>query len=91
MTIVVMSKKRIHSLIVLLTVSVTISCGGLNRELSEAERLLETDPLKADSLLSSISVPESKRMRALYAILRQQFRGILRFYSAAARYELPIR
>lgn len=67
-----MSKNRIHSLIVLLTVSVSISCGGLNRELSEAERLLETDPLKADSLLSSISVPESKRMRALYAILRTQ-------------------
>ena len=72
MTIAVMSKIRIHSLIMLLTVLATVSCGGRNRELSEVERLLETDPLKADSLLSSIPSPESKRTRALYAVLRTQ-------------------
>ena len=36
------------------------------------ERLLETNPAQADSLLSTMAVPDGKRMWALYAILRTQ-------------------
>ena len=49
-----------------------VSCGGHYRMLTEAERLLETNPAQADSLLSTIPVPEGRRMRALYAVLRTQ-------------------
>ena len=49
-----------------------VSCGGHYRMLNQAERLLETNPAQADSLLRTIPVPEGRRMRALYAVLRTQ-------------------
>ena len=49
-----------------LTVLVALSCGGHKRELAQVERLLETNPAQADSLLSTIGVPDGKRMQALY-------------------------
>lgn len=67
-----MSKIRIYSSIVLLSVLTAVSCGGKYQVLSEVERLLETDPAQADSLLSAIPLPDGKRMRAWYAILRTQ-------------------
>ena len=48
------------------------SCGGYKHELAQVERLLETNPIYADSLLGTINMPDGKRMRALYAILRTQ-------------------
>ncbi|MBO7112266.1 MAG: hypothetical protein J6W18_10000 [Bacteroidaceae bacterium] len=67
-----MSKIRIYSSIVLLSVLNAVSCGGQYQGLSEVEMLLETNPAKADSLLSTIPLPDEKRMRAWYAILRTQ-------------------
>lgn len=49
-----------------------VSCGGYYGELAQVERLLETNPVQADSLLGTIGIPEGKRMQALYAILRTQ-------------------
>ncbi len=56
----------------LLTAMAAVSCGGHYRMLNQAERLLETNPAQADSLLRTIPVPEGRRMRALYAVLRTQ-------------------
>lgn len=67
-----MSKIRIYSSIVLLSVLTAVSCGGQYQGLSEVEMLLETNPAKADSLLSTIPLPDGKRMRAWYAILCTQ-------------------
>jgi hypothetical protein len=49
-----------------------VSCGGHYHMLNQVERLLETNPAQADSMLRTIPVPEGKRMRALYAVLRTQ-------------------
>ena len=57
---------------VLLTAMAAVSCSGHYRMLTEAERLLETNPAQADSLLGTIPVPEGKRMQALYAVIRTQ-------------------
>ncbi|MBO7589515.1 MAG: tetratricopeptide repeat protein [Bacteroidaceae bacterium] len=58
--------------VMLVYVAALMSCGGSNGRLAEVERLLETDPVRADSLLSTFPVPESRKGRALYAILRTQ-------------------
>lgn len=58
--------------IVLLTAMAAVSCGGHYRMLTEAERLLETNPAQADTMLNSIQMPQGKRMRALYVVLRTQ-------------------
>lgn len=50
----------------------TVSCGGPQPELAQVERLLETNPAQADSLLCTISMPKGKRAKALYAILSTQ-------------------
>ena len=42
------------------------------RELARIEQIMETDPAKADSLLSVIPEPAKARQRALYAILKTQ-------------------
>ena len=47
-----------------------VGCG--NRELLQAERLLETDVKAADSILSSMPMPTSRRDRAWYAVLKTQ-------------------
>ena len=57
---------------VMLITAGLMSCGGPNGGLAEVERLLETDPVRADSLLSTFPVPDSRKGRALYAILRTQ-------------------
>ena len=67
-----MSKIRFFNSLLLLTVLAAVSCGGRHSELAQVERLLETNPAQADSLLGTISIPDGKRMRALYAILRTQ-------------------
>jgi len=64
--------KRVFSSIMWLVVVATVSCGGHRHELAQVERLLETNPTKADSLLGTIGMPEGKRDKALYAILRTQ-------------------
>ena len=65
-----MNKIRI---IILWLIALTIvSCGRHYGELAQVERLLETNPAQADSLLSTIGQPEGKRMQALYAILKTQ-------------------
>ncbi len=56
----------------LLTAMAAVSCGGHYHMLNQVERLLETNPAQADSMLRTIPVPEGKRMRALYAVLRTQ-------------------
>ena len=58
--------------VVLVAVAALISCGGPGGRLAEVERLLETDPVRADSLLGTVPVPDSRKGRALYAILRTQ-------------------
>ena len=58
--------------IAMLAAAATVSCGGRNHRLAHVEMLLETDPVQADSVLSSIPVPRSRGGRALYAILRTQ-------------------
>ena len=67
-----MSRIRFFNSLMLLTVLIAVSCGGHHSELAQVERLLETNPAQADSLLGTISIPDGKRMRALYAILRTQ-------------------
>ena len=63
---------RVLRSIVLFTAMAAVSCGGHYRMLTEAERLLETNPAQADTMLSSIQMPQGKRLRALYAVLRTQ-------------------
>ncbi|MBO6078725.1 MAG: hypothetical protein J6P66_08245 [Bacteroidaceae bacterium] len=63
---------RVFRSIVLLTAMAAVSCGGHYRMLTKAERLLETNPAQADTMLSSIQMPQGKRLRALYAVLRTQ-------------------
>ena len=58
--------------IAMLAAAATVSCGGRNHRLAHVEMLLESDPVQADSMLSSIPVPRSRGGRALYAILRTQ-------------------
>lgn len=48
-----------------------ISCAE-NRTLTEVERILESDPATADSVLTSMPLPATGRNRALYAILKTQ-------------------
>lgn len=66
-------RKRLHFVLLWLTALAALSsCGGQKRELAQVERLLETNPAQADSLLGTIGVPNGKRMQALYAVLRTQ-------------------
>lgn len=58
--------------LLLLMVLAAVSCGGHQRELAQVERLLETNPSQADSLICTISMPKGKRAKALYAILSTQ-------------------
>ena len=68
-----MGRTRINSILLWFIALVALSsCGGQQRELAQVERLLETNPAQADSLLSTMAVPDGKRMWALYAILRTQ-------------------
>ena len=64
--------KKILGLLLWLMVLAAVSCGGYQRKLTQVERLLETNPAQADSLLCTISMPKGKRAKALYAILRTQ-------------------
>ena len=64
--------KKILGLLLWLMVLAAVSCGGYQRKLTQVERLLETNPAQADSLLGTISMPEGKLTKALYAILRTQ-------------------
>lgn len=67
-----MGKIRFFSTLLWLTALAAISCGGHYSELGRVERLLETNPAQADSLLGTIEIPEGKRMRTWYAILQTQ-------------------
>lgn len=65
------NNKFIRILIALLWVPVLVSCGERSI-LREAESLLETNPKAADSILSAMPVPQSRRDRAWYAVLKTQ-------------------
>ena len=56
-------------LIAIIPISV-VSCFRDNDRLREAELLMETDPKAADSILTSMPEPTSRRDRAWYAVLR---------------------
>ena len=56
----------------ILAVLIVTACDGSRSYLLEAESLLETDPAAADSILSTMPEPQSRRDRALYAILKTQ-------------------
>ena len=64
--------KNILGLLLWLMVPAVVSCGGHQRELAQIERLLETNPSQADSLICTISMPKGKRAKALYAIISTQ-------------------
>ena len=64
--------KNILGLLLWLMIPAAVSCGGHQRELAQIERLLETNPSQADSLICTISMPKGKRAKALYAILSTQ-------------------
>ena len=64
-------KRIVFSVLSYLSLAVLISCSG-DRALREAETLLETNPAAADSVLTSIPEPTSKRGRAWYAVLKTQ-------------------
>ena len=55
----------------LLAIIVLASCSE-SRTLQEAEALLETDPQKADSILTSMAIPKRAKDYALYAVLKTQ-------------------
>ena len=57
--------------IIILAALVSLAGCGDSR-LAEAERLLETDVKAADSILSSMPMPTSRRDRAWYAVLKTQ-------------------
>ena len=58
------------SIIILAALVSLAGCG--DSRLAEAERLLETDVKAADSILSSMPMPSSRRDRAWYAVLKTQ-------------------
>ena len=58
------------SIIILAALVSLAGCG--DSRLAEAERLLETDVKAADSILSSMPMPTSRRDRAWYAVLKTQ-------------------
>jgi tetratricopeptide (TPR) repeat protein len=64
--------KNILGLLLWLMIPAAVSCGGHQRELAQIERLLETNPSQADSLICTISLPKGKRAKALYAIISTQ-------------------
>lgn len=55
----------------LFAIIVLASCSE-SRTLQEAETLLETDPQKADSILTSMAIPKRAKDHALYAVLKTQ-------------------
>ena len=55
----------------LFAIIVLASCSE-SRTLQEAEALLETDPQKADSILTSMAIPKRAKDHALYAVLKTQ-------------------
>ena len=57
--------------IIILAALVSLA-GCSDSRLTEAERLLETDVKAADSILSSMPMPTSRRDRAWYAVLKTQ-------------------
>ena len=57
--------------IIILAALVSLA-GCSDSRLAEAERLLETDVKAADSILSSMPMPTSRRDRAWYAVLKTQ-------------------
>ena len=48
--------KNILGLLLWLMVPAVVSCGGHQRELAQIERILETNPSQADSLIFSTSI-----------------------------------
>ena len=62
------------TLYILFAITLLISCrdNGAHRTLLNAEQLLETDVVAADSILESMTPPSSKRDRAWYAVLKTQ-------------------
>ena len=63
--------KIVSRLLSCFSLAVLISCSD-DRAFHEAETLLETNPAAADSILSSMPEPTSKRGRAWYAVLKTQ-------------------
>ena len=59
---------------ILFAIALLMSCrdNGAYRTLLNAERLLETDVVAADSILESLTLPSSKRNQAWYAVLKTQ-------------------
>jgi tetratricopeptide (TPR) repeat protein len=66
-----MNRAFYYSLFLGIVLLLNISCSQ-ERTLSEVEVILESNPTAADSVLSSMSIPNSGRNRALYAILKTQ-------------------
>ncbi len=66
------TKRLFRDLIKVLCIALLASCSGDRASLNEAETLLETDPKSADSILTSMPVPHSRRDRAWYAVLKTQ-------------------
>ena len=58
--------------ICILAAIILAACDGTGSYLSQAESLLETNPAAADSILSSMPEPQSRRDRAWYAVLKTQ-------------------
>ena len=63
--------KLFRSLITVLWVSGMLSCSGRD-SMREVEALLDTDPVAADSMLTSMPVSKYKRNQAWYAVLKTQ-------------------
>lgn len=57
--------------IIILSLAYLVACGGQSR-LKEVEQLMETNVAAADSILSSLSIPKTRRDRALLAVLKTQ-------------------
>ncbi|MBO4561541.1 MAG: hypothetical protein J5705_06215 [Bacteroidaceae bacterium] len=57
--------------IIILSLAYLVACGGQSR-LKEVELLMETNVAAADSILSSLSIPKTRRDRALLAVLKTQ-------------------
>ena len=58
-------------LITVITVMAVV-CSCVDSSMTQAEALLETDPAAADSILTSMPEPQSRRDRAWYAVLKTQ-------------------
>ena len=67
-----LTKKYVPVLLNCLLSAILIACSTDSSRLAHAELLLETSPIAADSLLSTMPLPASNRNRAWYAVLKTQ-------------------